>query len=85
MKEIVLPLPKTNSSPLKIGHPKRKFNVMCQPLIFRGKLAVSFRNVSGRVVPLNIFAGCFFPQKVRSWKTQSGLDLFMLEYFTPYQ
>ena len=35
-------LPETNSSPLQIGHTKRKW-IIFQPLIFRGKLAVSFR------------------------------------------
>ncbi len=34
-------LPETNSSHLKMGHPKRK--VVFQPSIFRCKLAVSFR------------------------------------------
>ena len=32
-------LPETNSSPLKMGHPKSKF--IFQPLIFRGELLVS--------------------------------------------
>ena len=37
-------LPETNSSPLKIGHPyERKLVFQLQPSIFRGKLAVSFR------------------------------------------
>ena len=34
-------LPETNSSPLKIGHPKRKF--VFQPSIFRCELLVSWR------------------------------------------
>ena len=34
-------VPETNSSPVKIGHPKRNF--IFQPLIFRCQLAVSFR------------------------------------------
>ena len=34
-------LPETNSSPLKVGHPKRK--LVFQPSIFRGKLLVSGR------------------------------------------
>ena len=38
---IKVTLPETNSSHLKIGHPNRK--VVFQPSIFRGKLAVSFR------------------------------------------
>ena len=35
-------LPETNSSPLKIGHLKRK-QIVFQPSIFRCKLAVSFK------------------------------------------
>ena len=38
-------LPKTNSSPLKIGLPKRKF--IFQPSIFRGELLVSRRSQGG--------------------------------------
>ena len=37
--------PETNSSPLKIGHPKRK--QVFQPSIFRCKFAVSFREGKG--------------------------------------
>ena len=40
---VIFTLPETNSSPLKIGHPKRK--VAFQPFIFRGENA-SFRECS---------------------------------------
>ena len=43
---ILCTLPKTNKSPLKIGHLKRTFHLN-QPLIFRGELAVSFSETPG--------------------------------------
>ena len=39
-------LPKTNSSPLKIGHPK-KATIVFQPSIFRCEITLSFREGSG--------------------------------------
>ena len=48
-------LPKTNSSPLKIGHPKKEIYIF-QVSIFRCKLAVSFR-VPGIQDP------CWYPTK----------------------
>ena len=64
-------LPKTNSSPLKIGHPKKEIYIF-QVSIFRCKLAVSFR-VPGIQDP------CWFPhQKNRCFhcrRVDPGLNL----------
>ena len=43
---VTVTLPETNSSPLKIGHPKRKQSYSNHPL--SGALAVSFREGSGK-------------------------------------
>ena len=49
---ITFTLPETNSSPLKIGFPKRK--VVFQPSIFRGELLVWGRVCCPRIFPLKI-------------------------------
>ena len=53
-------LPKTNSSPLKTGHPKRK--LIFQPSIFRGH--VSFREGRSFFLLLCLWRFSFFFQKV---------------------
>ena len=60
----IITLPETNSSPLKIGHYKRKF--IFQPSIFRCKLAVSFREGTclGSLLSKHFFKG------------QAGLSVF---------
>ena len=57
-------LPETNSSPLKIGHPKRK--VVFQPSIFRGELLVSGRVFVFDETKVMVKQRCR-PRKLRSW------------------
>ena len=58
-------LPETNSWTLKIGHPKRKRVLVFQPSIFRGKLAVSFRECT--IPSFDVIKVCHFDFEPRSY------------------
>ena len=68
-------LPKTNSSNLKNGawDPKKEFHLN-QPLIFRGKLAVSFREGTSSVLKLRFFSAQtpFFGVRKLEFENPSG-------------
>ena len=72
-------LPETNSSPLKMGHPKRK--LVFQPSIFRGY--VSFRE--GRM-EIGEAKSKFYPNLIQTWqRINAKSDVFLWLVSTPFK
>ena len=72
-------LPETNSSPLKMGHPKRK--LVFQPSIFRDY--VSFRE--GRM-EIGEAKSKFYPNLIQTWqRINAKSDVFLWLVSTPFK
>ena len=61
-------LPETNSSPLKIGRAPKGNEKLFQPSIFRGELAVSFRE-GNRAPPIHSGYSMGIPKALKMWST----------------